>query len=58
MRTLPRELMTVEEVAELLKVSRAGVYRWVETGRLKALRVGSLLRFTPEDLRAFIEAGR
>lgn len=33
-------LFTVREVAEKLRVSRPTVYRWIESGRLKAFRYG------------------
>jgi excisionase family DNA binding protein len=45
---------TVKEVAQALKVSPITIYRMVDDGRLKAVRVGRLLRFTPVDLKAFL----
>jgi len=47
-------LLTLEEVARTLKVSKAAVYRWTETGRLRGHKVGSLLRFRPEDIENFL----
>lgn len=49
-----RASYTVKEVAQALKVSPITIYRMVDDGRLKAVRVGRLLRFTPVDLKAFL----
>ena len=35
-----REVMTVEEVAEFLRVKEATVTQWIRQGRLKAARPG------------------
>ena len=45
---------TVKEVAQALKVSSITIYRMVGDGRLKAVRIGRALRFTPVDLKAFL----
>jgi excisionase family DNA binding protein len=41
------------DVASYLKVSRSWVYHRAEAGLLPHLRVGGLLRFDPEVVRAF-----
>ena len=48
------QLLTVKDVATLLKVSRSAVYKWVEQERLACIRLGSLIRFAPEELRRFV----
>jgi excisionase family DNA binding protein len=45
---------TVKEVAQALKVSPITIYRMVSDGRLKAVRIGKALRFTPADIKAFL----
>jgi putative molybdopterin biosynthesis protein len=45
-------LLTVEEVARLLKVSRATVYGLVEREQLPAVRVGHSMRVRAEDVDA------
>jgi excisionase family DNA binding protein len=39
------ELMTVDELAEYLGVTRDTVYRKVKTGEIPSIRIGRLLRF-------------
>ena len=41
------------DVARYLKVSRSWVYHQAEAGLLPHLRVGSLLRFDPDAIRAY-----
>ena len=48
-------LMTVDDVARYLRVSKSGVYRWVTERKLPALRAGHLLRFRSEDVEAFLK---
>jgi excisionase family DNA binding protein len=38
------EFVTVAEVAKRLRVSKMTVYRWVRSGDLESVRVGSLIR--------------
>lgn len=47
-------LLTLEEVAERLRCSKAAVYRWVQQKDLRAIRVGSRLRFRSVDIEAFL----
>jgi excisionase family DNA binding protein len=49
--------MTVEEIAAQLRVSPRTVYRLVERGRLRAVRVGDLYRITMESFSAFLASG-
>jgi excisionase family DNA binding protein len=45
--------MTVADLAAYLGCSRSAVYRWVATGAIDHLKVGSrLVRFTPEQARS------
>jgi excisionase family DNA binding protein len=54
---------TLPEVANLLKVSRRTVYRWVQSGDLPAHKLGPKKpgvewRIGESDLEAFLEARR
>ena len=48
----PQPLLSVDDAAAFLRVSRRQVYRLVESGELKPLRVGSRLRFRLRDLES------
>lgn len=50
-------LLTVREVAELLKVNKNYVYNVINTGELKAVRIGSI-KVRKTDLEMFIENKR
>jgi excisionase family DNA binding protein len=47
------ELWDANDVSRYLKVSRSWVYQRAEAGLLPCLRLGGLLRFEPEKVRAF-----
>jgi excisionase family DNA binding protein len=52
------ELLTVDEVAALLKVSRSWVYEHTRTrgaDRLPHIRIGKYVRFDPRAVRDFLE---
>jgi excisionase family DNA binding protein len=51
-------LLTPEEVAERLRVSRPTVYAWLKIGRLRGLRAGKAWRIRPDDLTAFLQRDR
>jgi excisionase family DNA binding protein len=46
--------LTVAEVADLLRVSTMTVYRLIEAGDLRALRVGKSFRINEDDLDQFL----
>ena len=55
-RDQPR-LLTVQEVADLLRVSNMTVYRLIKRGELRALRVGKNYRIRQQDLDAYLQEG-
>jgi excisionase family DNA binding protein len=56
-RTSPiSRLMTVVEVATVMRVSRMTVYRLIRRGQLKAIRVGRNYRVREDDLNEYLEA--
>ena len=46
-------LWDANDAAHYLKVSRSWIYQRAESGLLPCLRVGGLVRFDPEIVRAF-----
>ncbi len=51
-------LLTVNEVAALLRVSRFSIYRLVRQGDLVPYRVGDRMRFRPEEVDGYLEKTR
>jgi excisionase family DNA binding protein len=50
-------LMTVTEVADVLRVSNMTVYRLIKAGELSAIRVGKSFRIQQRDLTAYLADG-
>jgi len=48
-------LLTVEEVSHRLRVHYNTVYRWIDKGKLKALKAGQKYRITEADLEEFLK---
>ena len=48
-------LYSVRDVAEMLNVTTATVRNWVKNGSLKAIQVGSTVRFKQEVINKVIE---
>jgi excisionase family DNA binding protein len=49
-------LLTVRDAAKHFSVSRATVLKWAASGELKCIKIGNVLRFTPEGIEQFIAA--
>ena len=49
------EILTVDEVAEFLKVNRMTVYRKIRSGQIEAFKLGRHWRVRREDLDNFID---
>lgn len=45
---------SIEEVAKTLKVAYLTVYRWIQSGKLVALKAGKQYRIKKEDLDNFL----
>jgi excisionase family DNA binding protein len=51
-------LLSLDEVAELLRISESGVYRLVRSGELPRVKVGQRTLFEPREIRRFIASRR
>ncbi len=47
---MPEEMLTLDEVSRLLKMSKATVQRWCRDRRLPAAKIGKEYRIRREDL--------
>lgn len=50
------QYLTVDEVAHFLRVSKMTVYRLIESGDLKAARIGRAFRIRADHLDAYVKA--
>ena len=51
------KIYSLEEVADILKVSRRTLYTYVKEGKLPAVKMGKYWRVSHENLQAFISTG-
>lgn len=51
------EVLTVKEVAKLLNISEKTLYKWIKENRVKAVRMGALLRITKDEVDKILERG-
>ncbi len=49
-------ILTVQELAQWLRVQPSTIYSWVETGRLPCIRIVGRLRFSRGDILRWLEA--
>ena len=49
------KIYTVKEVADLLKVSKMTVSRYIQSGKLKSSKLGRMHRIIESDLKAFLD---
>lgn len=49
-------LIRVEDAATMLAVSPAHIYKLAKRGALPSVRVGTALRFKPQDIHDYIDA--
>ncbi|MCP4542296.1 MAG: helix-turn-helix domain-containing protein [Chloroflexi bacterium] len=50
------ELLTTGQIAKTFHVSTRTVFRWLASGKLRAIRIGNVTRVRREDLDAFFQA--
>lgn len=56
MTTLPpKEYLRPDEVAKYWSVSKRTIYVWIETGKLKAVKIGRLLRIPRQEVESIKE---
>ena len=52
----PQLLSTIMQFAARTGISRSGVYREIESGKLKVVRVGRSVRIREQDIQAWCDA--
>ena len=51
------KLYSINEVCEILQLTRRTIYTYIKEGRLKAVKIGKYWRVTKENLQEFINEG-
>jgi excisionase family DNA binding protein len=51
-----QNLLTVKELASLLRVSSQTLYKMLEQGEIPAVKIGAQWRFDQEKIRSWIES--
>ena len=54
---MAHDLMTVEELAEYLRVKTSTVYEWAKNGKIPAAKVGRLWRFDRVEVENWVKNG-
>ncbi len=55
--SLVEQWLSVEEIADHLKISKETVYRWLDKGKIPAHRVGKQWRFKPSEVDDWVKSG-
>ena len=50
-------MLSVKQIAKELNVSNRTVYRYIKAGRLKAIKLGYILRIQEKDFKEFLKGG-
>lgn len=51
-----KKLYKVEEIAEILQVTKMTVYRYIKAKKIKAYKIGKEIRIDGADFEAFLES--
>ena len=54
MGAVMERMLTLKEVAQILKVSPLTVLNWVKAGKLRAYKLGRIYRVAEKDLEVFL----
>ncbi|MCS6267046.1 MAG: helix-turn-helix domain-containing protein [Vampirovibrio sp.] len=56
---IEERLLTIDELAELLRINRRSVYRLIENHTIDfAIKIGGSWRFKPTDFNAWLERNK
>jgi excisionase family DNA binding protein len=52
----PRQWLTIDQVAQLLEISRATAYRLIHERRLQHVRISNVVKVHVEQFRAYVRS--
>lgn len=50
-------IYTLDEIAEMLHITRRTLYAYIKEGKLQAVKIGKYWRVSETNLQAFLEKG-
>lgn len=50
--------LALQEVADMLKVSIVTLIAWRKEGRIKAIKIGTIVRYDPDEIKKFYKEHR
>jgi excisionase family DNA binding protein len=53
-----KPLLTVSDLARILSVPKSSIYRWSAAGKIPTLKVGALIRFDVQEVKASIKSSQ
>lgn len=56
MQAQTKYIHSINETCELVGLSRASVYREIESGRLKSIKVGARRFITPDHIKTWLQS--
>ena len=57
-RLLDGELLTLDELSEILKIKPKTIRQWVYQGKIPSLKINGLLRFANSDIEVWLHSLR
>lgn len=51
---MPRKLVNVQQISEMLSVKPATIYKWVRQGKIPFYKLESLVRFDPDEVWGWV----
>ena len=55
MENIQKRLLDAKEAAIFLSISRSNLYQWVESGKIKSIKLGGRRLFDIFDLNEFVD---
>lgn len=52
------KMLSINQIAEMFSVSKATIYRLVETRKITFYKISGVLRFTEDDIMKYLEQNK
>ena len=51
---MPRKLVDIKQISEMLGVKPATIYKWVQHGKIPSYKIEGLVRFDPDEVWTWV----